>query len=159
MTSQLTISNAFSNRSRRQLSRRFLSGLVLAAGLSAVAPVTAYAHGDYTPAQAKHGAQLYSQHCAQCHGSALQGQTGPALAGSDFKGSLEYSKMSAKQLFNFIAAQMPYNDPGSLKKQQYLDVLAYILSKNGYPAGDESLSESSLSHVKLLPYPGSSQSH
>ena len=135
-----------------------LGSMMVAVGLSAAPATAAYAHGDYTQAQAKHGAHLYSDHCAQCHGSSLQGKTGPALAGSDFKGSLEYSKMSAKQLFHFMATQMPYNDPGALKKQQYLDVLAYILSKNGYPAGDHRLTQSSLANVELLPYPGSSHS-
>lgn len=111
------------------------------------------AQGYYTEAQARHGSEVFSANCAQCHGARLQGQAGPALAGKSFEDSLEYSKMSAKQLFSFISSQMPYNDPGSLKKEQYLQVLAFILKKNGYPSGSTPLSESLLGHVRLLPYP------
>lgn len=109
--------------------------------------------GYYTEAQARRGQQIYTANCMQCHGAKLQGEACPALAGKDFEDSLEYSKMSAKQLFSFISSQMPYNDPGSLKQQQYLHVLAYILKKNGYAAGKTALSRSNLGRVKLLPYP------
>jgi hypothetical protein len=49
---------------------------------------------------------------------------------------------------------MPANDPGSLSQDQYEKVLAYILSKNGYPSGQTPLSENTLSKVDLLPLPG-----
>lgn len=114
------------------------------------------ATGDYTQPQAAAGHQVFSQHCAQCHGSALQGQSGPPLAGPKFKSNLEFSKMSATQLFAFIRTQMPYNAPGSLSKKQYLQALSYILSQNGYPQGSMPLSEKTLPNVKLLPYPGKS---
>lgn len=120
-----------------------------------VCPVLAASSSDgyYTDAQARQGRQVFKSNCAQCHGANLQGQAGPALAGKKFEDSLEYSKMSAKQLFSFMSSQMPYNDPGSLKKEQYIHVLAYILKKNGYPAGKTALSQSNLDRVKLLPYP------
>ena len=129
---------------------------------AAGAAQSAASTGDYTQAQAKAGHQVFSQHCAKCHGSNLKGQSGPPLAGSKFKSNLEYSKMSAKQLFTFIKTQMPYDAPGSLKKKQYLQALSYILSKNGYPQGSTPLSEKTIGHVKLLPYPGKkggSQNH
>jgi len=110
--------------------------------------------GDYTQQQAAAGRQVFNQHCAKCHGSNLQGQSGPPLAGSKFKSNLEYSKMSAQQIFAFIKTQMPYDAPGSLSKKQYLRALAYILSKNNYPQGSRQLSEKILPSVKLLPYPG-----
>ena len=34
---------------------------------------------------------------------------------------------------------MPETDPGSLPEQDYVDILAYILSLNRYPAGDSVL--------------------
>jgi mono/diheme cytochrome c family protein len=134
-----------------------LIALMLAGGMGFAVPAASQAHGDYTSTQAMHGARVFSNHCAACHGAELQGQTGPALAGSSFGGLLQYSKMSSSQLFEFISTQMPKDAPGSLSTQQYLDVLAFILSKNGYPAGDDALSRSSLDQVKLLPYPGASK--
>jgi alcohol dehydrogenase (cytochrome c) len=112
------------------------------------------ATGDYTQQQVSVGRQAFNQHCAKCHGGKLQGQAGPPLAGPKFESNLEYSKMSAQQMFDFISKQMPANAPGSLSKQQYLQVMAYILSKNGYPRGSTPLSKQTLKQVQLLPYPG-----
>jgi mono/diheme cytochrome c family protein len=106
-----------------------------------------------TSQQVSSGQQIYNAHCSQCHGTDLKGQSGPALAGPQFKSSIEFSKMSAKQLFNFISTQMPYDNPGSLKKDQYLQVMAYLLSRNNYPAAKEKLTEDDLGKVRLLPYP------
>ena len=48
---------------------------------------------------------------------------------------------------------MPVNNPGSLSKTQYTQVLAFILAKNGYPAGRAPLDAAHLDKVALLPYP------
>jgi hypothetical protein len=34
---------------------------------------------------------------------------------------------------------MPLNDPASLKRDQYAQIMAYILKFNGYPAGSHPL--------------------
>ena len=115
----------------------------------------AAATGDYTQQQASAGQQVFTQYCAKCHGGQLQGQAGPPLAGPKFAANLAYSKMSAQQMFTFIKTQMPADKPASLSTQQYLESLAYILSKNGYAAGSTPLSAKTLGQVKLLPYPGS----
>lgn len=129
----------------------------MAAGLFLSTAVTAAPQtSDYTAKQAADGAQVYTMHCSQCHGPELKGQAGPALAGPTFKDNLEFSKMSAAQLLDFISKQMPANEPGSLQPQQYLDVVAFILSKNGYPEGGDALTDESIKNVKLLPYPGTS---
>lgn len=136
-------------------------GLALILMVLGIGPLAA-ATGDYTQQQASAGRQVFDRHCAKCHGSRLQGQAGPPLAGSKFASNLEYSKISAQQIFNFIKTQMPANAPASLSKKQYLQALAYILSKNGYPKGAIPLSEQRLAQVELLPYPGKTgkaQSH
>ena len=131
----------------------YLLALILtAAGADRLAAAT----GDYAQDQASAGQQVFGQYCAKCHGAQLQGQAGPPLAGQKFAANLRYSKISAQQMFTFIKTQMPADKPASLTTQQYLQSLAYILSKNGYPAGSTPLSEKTLGQVKLLPYPGSS---
>ncbi len=125
--------------------------VLTAAGTSRLAAAT----GDFTKDQASAGRQVFNQYCAKCHGAQLQGQAGPPLAGPKFAANLAYSKISAPQMFTFIKTQMPADKPASLTAQQYLQSLAYILSKNGYPAGSAPLSEQTLGEVKLLPYPGS----
>jgi alcohol dehydrogenase (cytochrome c) len=119
--------------------------------IGASAPAVA-AHGDYTQSQAQAGHQVFTQHCQQCHGSNLQGKAGPPLKGKAFASSLRYSQMTAKQLYHFIKTQMPKSNPGGLTNKQYLRVLSYILSKNGYPKGSKPLTEKSVDSINLLPY-------
>ena len=109
--------------------------------------VQANAAGAYTAAQTTSGATVYTQSCAQCHGANLQGGAGPPLSGQTF--SQAYGAGTAAPLYDFISRQMPQNAPGSLSQQQYLDVTAYVLSRNGLPAGDTPLSMASLSQVSL----------
>ena len=45
---------------------------------------------------------------------------------------------------------MPSANPGGLTSGQYLDVLAYIFSITGSPAGDEELSLSNMDAVEIV---------
>ena len=47
--------------------------------------------------------------------------------------------------FDFVSNVMPENDPGSLKAEEYVSVLAFLLRVNGYPAGDADLPTDSAS--------------
>ena len=107
----------------------------------------AKAAGAYSPDQAKNGATVFGQSCAQCHGANLEGKSGPALSGSTFFKA--YGSGTAAPLYDFISRQMPLTAPGSLSQTQYLDVTAYILSRNGIAAGSEPLSSASLDKVSL----------
>lgn len=103
--------------------------------------------GGYTTAQASRGATVYTQSCLSCHGANLQGESGPPLAGQTFRQA--YGAGTAAQLYDFISRQMPQNKPASLSQQQYLDVTAYMLSRNGLPPGNAPLQIGSLSQVSL----------
>ncbi len=137
----------------RRACRAAAAGLALAA-LAATPALAREAH--FTDQQASDGQAVYKQNCAMCHGTSLQGGAGPALAGDKFSSSLQFSKMSATQLFDFISKHMPKNNPGELGHDKYVQVFAYILSKNGFPAGDTQLDEKELKKVDLLPLPGAS---
>lgn len=105
--------------------------------------------GYYLPVQATRGEHIFHNDCSVCHGHRLQGVSAPALSGEHFHQFLSYSKITGEQLYEFISTQMPYNDPGSLSKKQYFDVLAYILHFNKYPAGKQQLDEHTLSCIPL----------
>jgi len=141
------------------LRRAALPG-ALAFGLAAFAggANAASAASDYTTAQAQQGAQIYGRSCATCHGGNLEGKAGPPLAGKPFRDTIDYAKMTTSQLYTFISQNMPQNAPGSLSGEQYIDVLCFLLSKNGYPAGTTPLSQQRLSGVALLPFPGAHDS-
>jgi alcohol dehydrogenase (cytochrome c) len=123
--------------------------LLLATALLAVSSAVAQtkASGGYTSAQASRGATVYAQSCMMCHGATLQGGAGPPLTGKPF--SLAYAGGTAAPLYEFISQQMPQDKPGSLSQRQYLDVTAYILSRNGITSGDTPLRTGSLAQVRL----------
>jgi alcohol dehydrogenase (cytochrome c) len=119
---------------------------------------SAEALGTYTNEQASRGATVYTQYCAVCHGANLQGEAGTPLMGRTFLQA--YGAGTAAQLYDFLSRQMPLNAPGSLSQEQYLDVTAFILERNGLPPGAAPLSTKSLDQVSLsamrLAKPGSS---
>ena len=97
------------------------------------------AEGVYTEEQAARGEKVQVEVCSMCHSPKedwtrdgfLQAWTGKPV----------------KDLFHNIRETMPEDMPGSLSRQQYADVVAYILKLNGMPTGsaelkadDESLS-------------------
>ena len=53
----------------------------------AAANVNAKPDGGYTSAQSARGGTVYRQYCAECHGSNLQGESGPELMGQTFRSS------------------------------------------------------------------------
>ena len=94
--------------------------------------------GVFTEKQAKRGEELFNQHCASCHGDALEGgETAPPLAGGDFLAN--WNGLTVGDLFERIRRSMPRDDPGRLSREQDADVLAYILSFNKFPAGETEL--------------------
>ncbi|HEV3091742.1 MAG TPA: PQQ-binding-like beta-propeller repeat protein [Candidatus Cybelea sp.] len=89
--------------------------------------------GWYSQTQAAQGATIFAAKCAVCHGAKLQGGAGPALAGTQF--FLRYRGQPLSALWSIVHTQMPLNAPGTLSTAQSLAVVAYILQKNGFPAG------------------------
>src|SRR5215813_6668034 len=94
----------------------------------------------YSEEQAHKGRDLYDEHCASCHGAALEGQGSLPLSGATFRMRWADDHHSVDDLFYIIRTLMPYGQPATLSKQEYIDVIAYILMANGYPATAEPLS-------------------
>jgi mono/diheme cytochrome c family protein len=93
--------------------------------------------GVYSEDQAKRGAPLYAEKCANCHGSELTGNDAPALVGSEF--SANWSDLSLNDLSERIRVTMPADSPGSLSRPQVADIIAVILHRAEMPAGKEEL--------------------
>lgn len=94
--------------------------------------------GVYTEDQAARGKTAYSAGCAKCHGEKLTGtETAPPLVGSAFLD--DWKGRTAGDLLAIVAKTMPSDDPGTLSAAQYADITAYLLSANGFPAGDKEL--------------------
>jgi len=106
--------------------------------------------GVYTKAQASRGQAVYAEECMKCHGENLGGgEGGPPLAGKEF---LEkWNGKTAGTLFGLMRKTMPSDDPGNLSSRQYSDLVAYMLSVNGFPAGQKELDRemASLDEIKI----------
>jgi mono/diheme cytochrome c family protein len=113
--------------------------LVVVAASGGRTATTPKAAVSFTSAQAVSGSREYEAHCAACHGSALEGGAGPALTGSTLNTLAKNTHLTVGDMFSFLAQQMPLNEPASLKHSEYADIMAYVLSQNGYKAGSEKL--------------------
>jgi cytochrome c len=93
----------------------------------------------YSEEQALKGHDLYNEHCASCHGAALEGQGSLPLSGATFRARWADDHHSVDDLFYIIRTLMPYGQPATLSKQEYIDIIAYVLMVNGYSAGAQPL--------------------
>jgi mono/diheme cytochrome c family protein len=90
--------------------------------------------GVYTAEQAERGKTLYTQSCAGCHSADLRGDgMAPSLVEGDF--AFQWADSSVGELYEQIRKLMPSTRPNSLPPQSYIDIVAYILQANQFPAG------------------------
>ncbi len=118
----------------------FVSWALLAAGMARAADSVATPGAPpalYTQAQAQAGHGKFLGNCARCHGPTLMGRSAPALKGPNFANVK--SGFSVGDIFNIVAQNMPAADPGSLGHDDYVEIMAYLLQQNGYPAGSKPL--------------------
>jgi S-disulfanyl-L-cysteine oxidoreductase SoxD len=111
-------------------------------------PAQTVLDGVYTEAQAMRGEAQYQMSCAGCHGQDLYGRAMGALRGDKFLDRWREDNLDV--LFTHIRTRMPAPAPGTLKEGAYLDILAYILQVNGFPAGGKELASGALGSTKLV---------
>jgi mono/diheme cytochrome c family protein len=113
-----------------------VAGLLAAVGNEAAAQQPAGAamrpasSGVYTVEQAAKGEEAYGANCMGCHNTAAH--TGDAFMNG-------WAGRPLAELYGFISAAMPKTEPGSLSKEEYASIVAYILKLNGMPAGKQPL--------------------
>jgi len=94
--------------------------------------------GVFTQAQADRGKDNFlAGRCGGCHKLDLTGDRGPALKGDDFLAHWENG--SVVTLFDKIRETMPPNAPNETTDDAKIDIVAYLLQQNGYPAGKADL--------------------
>lgn len=99
---------------------------------------SAASQGVYSTAQAERGRQIYDRQCAICHGGSLSGiDVNPPLAGTKFLAAWKGQSVGA--LVTRIRTTMPPEKPGSLTNVQSVDVTAFVLRANRFPAGARDL--------------------
>ena len=94
--------------------------------------------GVFTTAQADRGkANFLAGRCGGCHKLDLSGDRGPALKGDDFLAHWENGSLVT--LFDKIRETMPPNGANEVTDDAKVDIVAYLLQQNGYPAGKNEL--------------------
>jgi mono/diheme cytochrome c family protein len=128
----------------------FASALTLPIHTAQLRPVTA---GVYSSAQAARGQQIYQMRCVGCHGPALEGAIGPPLAGDAFLSV--WSGRSLAELVDKIEKTMPPEQPGSVSRDQAIDIVAFVLQSGKFPTGAADLSAATVAQTGF-PAAGSS---
>lgn len=127
------------------------TGIVVYALIGALLPAAqappkrSVTQGVYSAEQAARGEQTYKAECGACHGNALEGTSGPPLAGDDFLS--HWSAQPVANLLDKIQKTMPFNLPGSLSRKQSADLAAYLLQAGKFPAGAVELSEAAAAQI------------
>lgn len=110
-----------------------LTGLTLVLGGMLLAPTAlgqskTLHDGVFTADQAKSGAAVYESSCKNCHDMKFYENT-----------LKSWNRQPLLYLWETIMGTMPADNPGSMMFEDYTNVLAYILSENGFPAGESTL--------------------
>ena len=125
-------------------------------GFGKTDPMASVWDGVFTEAQATRGQAVYTGACGLCHGRRLNGaaddpdmRSTPPLARARFLRVWEGRSLAA--LFEYTRVTMPEDNPNSLTDQEYVDVIAYMLTVGGMPTGDDELQPDpqSLAHVVI----------
>lgn len=114
-----------------------LAGLCGACAIGAVAAFGQSAEprsvrdGVFSAAQVERGRDTFTWICMNCH--EIEEFTGVGAYFEEMEGK------NVWEIFEYIWAEMPEDEPSSLDPEEYAAVLAYTLSVYGLPAGETDL--------------------
>jgi mono/diheme cytochrome c family protein len=108
--------------------------------------------GVFTEDQAERGRVGFEANCAHCHDGKLA--EAPTLTADPFLRNWEGHNL--ERLFSKIRDEMPPGPTESVTPSQKLDILAYLLQENGFPAGTRQLEADTdtLARLWLVPEGG-----
>ena len=117
-----------------------LASLAVLAAAAAIAGPATTRDGVFTAEQAARGKAVYDKSCATCHPAQFYRDRLPL-----------WQDKAVGLVFESISTSMPQDNPGSLLTSEYLDVLAYILSITGAPAGNDELTTGTMDGINVAP--------
>ena len=118
-----------------------LGGLfAIALSLSAQDGTTSVQSGVYSQEQAERGERLFNEACMVCH------QPEEFADGGYMDG---WSGMNVNDLVEFIRSTMPEDNPGRLKRKEYIDIVAFLFQQNGLPAGETEMVRNGLKNIHI----------
>jgi len=114
--------------------------LVATATLSIAANGISTANGVFTVEQAARGKQVYEKSCQNCHQTEFYTER---LA--------RWENKPVGALFQALSTTMPADNVGSLLTSEYLDVMTYVFSITGSPAGKAELTTDNMDGIAIAP--------
>jgi hypothetical protein len=102
------------------------------------------------------GRQLFTAHCARCHGPMGEGDVGPRLVGG--QGTLATLRPlktvgsfwpHATTLWDYINRAMPFDRPGVLSAPEVYAAVAFVLNLNGIITDDQVIDAASLPRIRM----------
>lgn len=94
----------------------------------------------FTDAQVDTGIALYEEFCVECHGDRLDnGRFATPIKGFFFTN--KWGGKSLGELARFTYEEMPEGNGKYLNIDEYIALIAYILSENGFTSSGTALSE------------------
>jgi len=121
-----------------------LLGLLNAGSLAAQTRKTVW-DGVYTAEQAARGKTTFATACAACHGADLNGVNGPALKGDAFVN--HWMEGSLDAWFARVKSMPP--NRANLGDAAYIDLLAFLLDANAFPAGAQELKPEATANIQV----------
>ncbi|HEX7079462.1 MAG TPA: PQQ-binding-like beta-propeller repeat protein [Gammaproteobacteria bacterium] len=109
---------------------------------------------SFTAEEAAAGRTAFAEHCAMCHGEDLRTLPNARLAGPEFVS--RWRNRSTNELLAQLRSTMPPEGPGALPEETYVNVVAYLLERNGATAGNAPLTTATAVIGTLLPAAGPS---
>ncbi len=110
--------------------------------------------GVFTAEQAERGRPVFELQCSACHGTELVSADGYAPDLSGYRFTTMWHGRTLAERFETIQTTMPLGKAGSLTAAEVVDIIAYILSYNDYPAGDDELVPGPhLEQIEVTPAP------
>ena len=96
--------------------------------------------GVFTEAQVTSGQIVSDSQCKTCHNMQFYRDT-----------LRSWNNQPLLYLWESIMGTMPADNPGSLMFEEYTDVIAYILSENGFPTGNTELDpDNGMEQINIL---------
>lgn len=116
-----------------------LAALLILSIATTAAPITSAQasarDGVFSKEQVERGRTAYNAQCARCHGETLGGgENSPALTDETF--FRIWDGRSVGDLVEYTRKTMPSDGPGTVSRRRCIDIAAYVLNANGFPAGD-----------------------
>ncbi len=130
----------------------WVSALALAAAPAATVGQKTTNDGIYSKAQADAAKPQFDKLCAECHAftvAAKKQEKDLPLGGEPFL--KKWEGRGLEELATVIVTTMPNDGSAIVSDEETLNLLAYILQRNGYPAGAAPLTRESVTAVIARP--------